>query len=179
MCFLTSLFLGAYGIFMGPAVSIMICEYFCISRGNVFVRSMYMGNSTNPNYWYTRGWNVQAYTAYIVSVGLCFVGFVNRVGAKVPDAGVKLGYLGWFLTFPTGFIVYFVVTLLWPHQNVANVRGLLFEQLADDYDDNDADDDDRGPVLEGIPAAADEGSSTTSTKGKGQAVIKAANTLEE
>lgn len=124
-------FMGAYGIFMGPAVSIMICEYFCVSRGNIFIPSIYIGKSTNPNYWYTRGWNVQAYIAYMISVGICFAGFLSRAGVDVPDAGVKLGYLGWFLTFPMGFIVYYIiVTFVWPHQNVKNVEGLGFEEKA-------------------------------------------------
>lgn len=123
-------FMGAYGIFMGPAVSIMLVEYFFISRGNIFVTSLYVGDKTNKNYWYTGGWNLQAYVAYVTAVGICFVGFVNKVGAKVPPAGEDLGDLGWLLTFPTGGIVYYLVNLVWPHQNVQNVKGLKWEEFA-------------------------------------------------
>jgi NCS1 family nucleobase:cation symporter-1 len=124
--------MGAYGIFMGPAVSIMLVEYYLISRGNIFVSSIYIGNSTNPNYWYTRGWNVQAYIAYIFSIGLCFVGFVNKVGATVPAAGEKIGYLAWFLSFTSG--VYYLVNLVYPHQNVKNVKRRKWEENADTDD---------------------------------------------
>lgn len=125
-------FMGAYGIFMGPAVSIMLVEYYLISRGNIFVSSIYIGNSKNPNYWYTGGWNVQAYIAYIFSIGLCFVGFVNKVGATVPAAGEKIGYLAWFLSFTSGGIVYYFVNLVYPHQNVKNVKGKEWEENASD-----------------------------------------------
>lgn len=129
-------FMGAYGIFMGPAVSIMLVEYYLISRGNIFVSSIYIGNSKNPNYWYTGGWNVQAYIAYIFSVGLCFVGFVNKVGATVPPAAEKIGYLAWFLSFTSGGIVYYLVNLVYPHQNVKNVKGRKWEEIANTDDDD-------------------------------------------
>lgn len=161
-------FMGAYGIFMGPAVSIMICEYFLVCRGNIFIPSIYIGNSSNPNYWYTRGWNIQAYVAYIVSVGLCFVGFVNRVGADVPDTGVKLGYLGWFLTFPTGFIVYYFVTLVWPHQNAKNVKGLRFEQNAIDAD-----------ALDGVGIVSEEDGLGGGLNTKDQIIVKSGSQVEE
>ncbi|CAK7201234.1 hypothetical protein SEUCBS139899_003937 [Sporothrix eucalyptigena] len=124
-------FMGAYGIFMGPAISIMLCEYYVFSRGNLFVPSLYDGRgATNKHYWYTGGWNIQAYIAYIVAVGLCFIGFVNKVGATVPQVGIELGYLGWFLTFSTGWIVYYVVVKVWPHQNVQYTKNLKWEELA-------------------------------------------------
>lgn len=123
-------FMGAYGIFMGPAVSIMIVEYWVVSKGNIFVPSIYVGNKSNPNYWYKRGWNVRAYVAYIVSVGICFVGFVNKVGAPVPQSAVRIGQLGWFLSFTAGGVTYWVVNLVWPHENVKNVKGLKFEEIA-------------------------------------------------
>lgn len=123
-------FMGAYGIFMGPAVSIMLVEYYLISKGNIFVPSIYVGNKENENYWYHRGWNIQAYIAYLVAVGLCMIGFVNKVGASVPKVGEDLGNMGWLLTFPTAGIVYLIVVKLWPHRNVAHVKGLKWEELA-------------------------------------------------
>lgn len=122
--------MGAYGIFMGPAVSIMLCEYYLISKGNIYVPSIYVGNKHNKNYWYYGGWNIQAYAAYITAVGLCMIGFVNKVGAAVPPAGVKLGELGWLITFPTGAVVYYVLCKIWPHQNYKNMRDLRWEELA-------------------------------------------------
>ncbi|CAK7219965.1 hypothetical protein SBRCBS47491_004029 [Sporothrix bragantina] len=112
-------------------ISIMLCEYYVFSRSNIFVPSLYDGRgTTNQHYWYTGGWNIQAYIAYIFAVGLCFVGFVNKVGATVPRVGVELGYLGWFLTFSTGWIVYYVVVKVWPHQNVQYTKNLKWEELA-------------------------------------------------
>lgn len=151
-------FMGAYGIFMGPAVSIMLCEYYNISKGNVFVPSIYIGSKKNENYWYTGGWNIQAYIAYLASVAICMIGFVNKVGATVPDAGVKLGYLGWFLTFTTGWIFYYIIVKIWPHQNVKNVKGLKWEEMATR----------QGDIIDGLsvegPRSTDAESRTSSVK---------------
>lgn len=116
---------------LGPAVSIMLCEYWIVSRGNIFVPSIYIGSKTNPNYWYHGGWNVQAYCAWITAVGICLIGFINKIGVSVPAAGEKLGYLGWLLTFFTGGIVYVAINKVWPHPNVKNFQGLKWEELAD------------------------------------------------
>ncbi|KAK3081250.1 hypothetical protein LTS18_008665, partial [Coniosporium uncinatum] len=121
-------FMGAYGIFMGPAVSIMLVEYYFISRGNFPVRSLYIGNSSNPNYWYYRGWNVQAYVVYVAVVGLYMIGFVNKVGATVPAAGERIGYLSWFLSIFTGGTVYYLVNLVYPHPNAKSTKGLKWEE---------------------------------------------------
>ncbi|KAL3461053.1 hypothetical protein BJX64DRAFT_289618 [Aspergillus heterothallicus] len=126
--------MGAYGIFMGPAISIMLVDYYIVSNGNIFIPSLYVGNRDNEHYWYKGGWNIQSYIAYITAVGLCFVGFVNKVGASVPPVGEDFGDLGWALTFPTGGIVYYVLYKVWPHQNARKTKNLGWEELAGKYD---------------------------------------------
>lgn len=59
---------------MAPVCAIMVCEYFMISRGNIFVPSLYNGTKSNENYWYTGGWNLRAYIAYVVAIALPFPG---------------------------------------------------------------------------------------------------------
>ncbi|KZF19513.1 putative allantoin permease [Xylona heveae TC161] len=124
-------FLAGYGIFMGPVVAIMICEYYLVSRGNVFIPSLYIGNKNNENYWYKGGWNVQAFIAYIVAIALPFPGFVGTLGPKVSTAAENLGHLGWCLSFVIAFVIYYLLNLVWPHENVKNTKGLRREELAD------------------------------------------------
>ncbi|KAE8552391.1 hypothetical protein EYB25_006285 [Talaromyces marneffei] len=117
------------------AETIMLVEYFLISKGNIYIPSLYVGNKENEHYWYNGGWNIQAYIAYIVAVGLCMIGFVNKVGASVPAVGVDFGNLGWLMTFPTGAVVYYALYWVWPHPNVKNTRALGWQEIANQYDD--------------------------------------------
>ncbi|KAL3475606.1 permease for cytosine/purines, uracil, thiamine, allantoin-domain-containing protein [Aspergillus californicus] len=103
-------FMGAYGIFMGPAVSIMLVEYYLVSNGNIFIPSLYVGNKNNEHYWYHGGWNIQAYIAYIAAIGV-----------KVHPVGQDFGNLGWALT-------------IWPHPCVKRTRDFKWEELAERYD---------------------------------------------
>ncbi|KAL4971013.1 permease for cytosine/purines, uracil, thiamine, allantoin-domain-containing protein [Aspergillus stella-maris] len=139
-------FMGAYGIFMGPAVSIMLVEYYIVSRGNIFIPSLYVGNKDNEHYWYHGGWNIQAYIAYITAVGLCFVGFISKIDVDVPRVGEDLGNLGWALTFPTGAIVYLVLWVVWPHANAKKVERLKWEELGTRYDSVVVEGEERGDV---------------------------------
>lgn len=143
-------FLSGYGIFMAPVCAIMVCEYFLISRGNIFVPSLYNGTRSNENYWYIGGWNVRAYIAYIVAIALPFPGksfslsnlhgfftniskgFVGTLGANVSESASNLGHLGWCLSFALGFTVYWAVNQVWPHENVKNTKHLAREELAKD-----------------------------------------------
>ncbi|KAJ9211054.1 hypothetical protein DTO166G4_7345 [Paecilomyces variotii] len=123
-------FLSGYGIFMAPVCAIMVCEYFMISRGNIFVPSLYNGTKSNENYWYTGGWNLRAYIAYVVAIALPFPGFVGTLGANVSESASNLGHLGWCLSFTLGFTVYWAINQVWPHENVKNTKHLAREQLA-------------------------------------------------
>jgi NCS1 family nucleobase:cation symporter-1 len=67
-------FLSGYGIFMGPVVAIMICEYFVVLRGNIFIPPLYVGSEKNEHYWFHGGWNIQAYTAYLAGITVVFPG---------------------------------------------------------------------------------------------------------
>ncbi|KAH8807554.1 allantoin [Xylogone sp. PMI_703] len=116
-------FLSGYAIFMGPVVAVMICEYFIISRGNIFIPSLY-------HYWYHRGWNVEAYVAYVVAVAIVFPGFIGSLGAKVSIQALDLGRLGWCLSFIVAFFIYWFLNLIWPHRNIQNFKGLRREELA-------------------------------------------------
>lgn len=48
--------------------------------------------------------------------------FVNEVGATVPEAGFKVGCLGWLVTFSSDRILYWTIVVLWPRPNVKNIK---------------------------------------------------------
>lgn len=125
-------FLAGYGLFMASVVAIMICDYFLLTKGNVFLSHLYDGSRGNPHYYYTHGWNLQALFAYIVGIALPFTGFVGTLGPHVPESAQKLGQLGWMLSFTSSFVVYYVVCKIWPTQNqkVIKEMALGWEEMS-------------------------------------------------
>ncbi|KAF7944085.1 hypothetical protein EAE96_010495 [Botrytis aclada] len=110
-------FLSGYGIFMASVVAIMVCDYYALTKGNVFIGHLYNGTKANKHYYYFHGWNVQAIIAYICGVALPFPGFVGTLGASVSQSATNLGRLGWLLSFSVSFVVYFALCKVWPTQN--------------------------------------------------------------
>ncbi|KAI9641435.1 hypothetical protein NHQ30_010242 [Ciborinia camelliae] len=122
-------FLSGYGIFMASVVAIMVCDYYMLTKGNVFVGHLYNGSKTNEHYYYYRGWNVQAIIAYICGVALPFPGFIGTLGASVSTSATNLGRLGWILSFSVSFVVYFALCKAWPtnNQKIIKEMGLGWE----------------------------------------------------
>lgn len=129
-------FLSGYGLFMASVVAIMVCDYFFISRGNVFIPSLYNGTPANKNYYYTNGVNLQAVIAYIIGIALPFPGFCGELGANVSAAAMHIVDLGWILSFVTSFVAYYLICQIWPTANMRYVKdqGYGFEQTAAEAD---------------------------------------------
>ncbi|KAH8821310.1 uracil permease-like protein [Xylogone sp. PMI_703] len=133
-------FLAGYGIFMASVAAIMICDYYLLTKGNVFPRYLYNGSSSNEHYYYAKGWNIQAVIAYLCGIALPFPGFVGTLGAHVSESATELGRLGWLLSFTISFVVYYILCLIWPTQNQKLVRekALGWEEQADMEDAREA-----------------------------------------
>lgn len=95
----------------------MIADYWILTNGNIFVAWLYEPSSSNKHYYYHKGWNIQAYVAYICGIALPFPGFVGSLGASVSPAATHLSDLGWCLSFVVTFTVYIVLCKVWPTQN--------------------------------------------------------------
>ncbi|KAF4630035.1 hypothetical protein G7Y89_g8107 [Cudoniella acicularis] len=133
-------FLSGYGLFMGGLTGVMIADYY-LTRGNLFLEHLYDGKKTNANYYYSRGWSIQAYIGYVCGLAIGFPGFCGNLGAKVSTTARHLGYLGWLLSFSVSIFVYVVLCLIWPTQNQRVIRdmGLKREEKVLGYGDFDLD----------------------------------------
>lgn len=127
-------FLSGYGLFMASVVAIMICDYYLLTKGNVFIGHLYNGSRSNQHYYYTKGWNLQAVIAYLCGIALPFPGFVGTLGAHVSTGATELGRLGWLLSFTVSFVVYWVICLIWPtaNQKLVKEMGLGWEESCGD-----------------------------------------------
>lgn len=116
-------FLSGYGIFMGGISGVMICDYYFWTKGNVFLSFLYSPHD-NTHYTFTRGWNVQAYVAYLCGIAIPFAGFCGKLGANVSITATHLYYLGWLLSFSVSIVVYSVLCFVWRTQNQRAVQEL-------------------------------------------------------
>jgi NCS1 family nucleobase:cation symporter-1 len=118
---------------MSSTVAVMICDYFLLTRGNLFITQLYDGSRANKHYRFSEGFNLQAIIAYIVGVALPFPGFVGSLGVKVSIEAERLGQLGWLLSFFTTFLVYYLLCLAWPTavQKIIKEKNLGFEEMAE------------------------------------------------
>lgn len=105
-----------------------------MTNGNVFIASLYDPTRNNQNYYYCKGWNIQAYIAYIAGIALPFAGFVGTLGPTVSSTATKMGDLGWCLSFVTTFVVYYAICRVWPTENqkIIRAKGLKWEELESD-----------------------------------------------
>lgn len=105
---------------------------FLLTKGTVVIPSLYNPTNTNENYYYHRGWNLQALAAYVVGIALPFPGFCGVLGASVSTAASHIMDIAWVTSFVTSFVVYFAICWIWPTQNMKFVRerGYAFEQVA-------------------------------------------------
>jgi NCS1 family nucleobase:cation symporter-1 len=95
---------------------------------------LYDPTSNNKHYYYHKGWNIQAYIAYIAGIALPFAGFVGTLGAPVSEEATHLGQLGWIISFVVSFVVYCALCLVWPTQAQRFVKesGASWEESAGD-----------------------------------------------
>jgi NCS1 family nucleobase:cation symporter-1 len=125
-------FLSGYGLFMAAVVGPTCVDYYLITKGNMWITHLYDGSRSNPHYFYTRGWNINAYIAYIAGIALPFAGFIGTLGVNVSTAAIDLGHIGWLLSFFVSAFAYYVCCLIWPtpSQRAVREQGLKYEELS-------------------------------------------------
>lgn len=127
-------FLGGYGLFMAAVVGPTCVDYYLLTKGNVFIPELYNGTKSNPYYRYKKGWNINAYIAYIAGIALPFAGFVGTLGAKgVSEVATNMGHIGWLLSYFVSAFVYYGMCKIFPTpaQRVVKENGMHWELLAE------------------------------------------------
>lgn len=69
-------YLSAYSVFLSSIAGVMITEYYLIRRGHYRVADLYTTHKEGW-YWYTAGFNLRAYAAYISGIAINVVGFAG------------------------------------------------------------------------------------------------------
>ncbi|KAK4627328.1 Allantoin permease [Fulvia fulva] len=109
-------FLGSYLCFITPVVALMIVDYWLSRRGNIHVPSLYRPDSSSP-YYYTKGFNPRAYTAWLVGVVLLISGISGAIDpGSISQTAVNVYNCGFVLSFTGAAVMYYVLCRIWPIQ---------------------------------------------------------------
>lgn len=105
-------FLGGYSIFQGPVVGIMLVDYFFVRKGNLVLPDLFT-LSPHGRYYFFHGFNLRAFSAFVIGFLLPLPGFAGSFGHDIGEAATHMYALGWLLSFLTGSLAYYVISTIW------------------------------------------------------------------
>lgn len=135
-------YLSAYSVFLSSIAGVMICDYYFVRKGYLQIRDLYSGKKTGP-YFFTWGFGLRAYAAYIAGILINVVGFAGAIGREVPVGARHIYDLNFFAGFIVAASVYYVLCRIWPLDAVSKtwleVGGEIDDiHVAYDASDNEA-----------------------------------------
>lgn len=76
-------FLSSYQVFLSAITGVLLCNYWVISRGYYKMDDLFTARKDGA-YYFTKGWNIRAYIAYILAIAPNFAGFLGNMGVSMP-----------------------------------------------------------------------------------------------
>lgn len=106
-------YLSAYSVFLSSIAGVMVCDYYLVRKGYLEVKQLYSAKKTGP-YYFTYGFHVKGYVAYIAGILINVVGFAGAIGKKVPIGAQRIYDLNYFCGFIIAAGVYYILCRIWP-----------------------------------------------------------------
>lgn len=107
-------FLGSYLCFITPIVAVMMVDYWLSRKGNVHVPSLYRPEPRSP-YYYTKGFNLRAYAAWVCGVVLVISGISGAIKpGLISQTAVNIYNCGFILSLAAGSVTYYLLCRIWP-----------------------------------------------------------------
>ncbi|KAH7027212.1 uridine permease [Microdochium trichocladiopsis] len=89
-------FLSSYQVFLATITGILLANYYLISKGKISIPDAFTP-SKDGAYYFTHGWNIRAYIAYIVGIAPNFYGFLNNMGVAAPVSISRFYYFAYWV----------------------------------------------------------------------------------
>ncbi|KAF2468868.1 uracil permease [Lindgomyces ingoldianus] len=106
-------YLSAYSVFLSSIAGVIICDYYIVRKGYLEIKELYSGKKTDP-YYFTYGFHLRGYTAYIAGILINVVGFAGAIGRKVPVGAQRIYDLNFFCGFLIAGGVYWSLCKIFP-----------------------------------------------------------------
>lgn len=136
-------YLSAYSVFLSSIAGVIVSDYYIVRKGYLEIKELYSAKKSSP-YFYTYGFSLRGYTAYIAGILINIVGFVGAIGKPVP-AGAKYIYnLNFFCGFIVAGGVYWALCSIFPVPAVSEVWMEVGDEIVDPrmaYDGSDIDEE--------------------------------------
>ncbi|KAK6376362.1 hypothetical protein LTS17_006957 [Exophiala oligosperma] len=113
-------FVGGYSIFLGPLVGIILCDYFLVRRSKPY--NMFHLYRTEGLYWYWKGCNLRALSAWLVGVIPLLPGLIHNINPniKMGRGIVEFFTMGWLDGLVITAITYYLLCLAFPVKTVVD-----------------------------------------------------------
>lgn len=106
-------FLASYQIFLSSITGVLLCHYYLIARGYLHIPDLFTSNKAGA-YYYTKGWNIRAYVAYVIGVVPNFYGFLNNMGVDAPIGVTRFYYFAYWVGIFVSGLVYWGLCKVYP-----------------------------------------------------------------
>lgn len=81
-------FLASYQVFLSAITGVLMANYWIVCRGYFQIEDLFTSRRDGP-YYFTKGWNIRAYVAYVLAIAPNFAGFLHNMGVSMPVSNPK------------------------------------------------------------------------------------------
>jgi len=106
-------YLSAYSVFLSSIAGVIVSDYYFVRKGYLEIKELYSAKKNSP-YFYSFGFSLRGYTAYIAGILINIVGFVGAIGKPVPKGATYIYNLNFFCGFIVAGGVYWILCKIFP-----------------------------------------------------------------
>ncbi|MCJ1445979.1 MAG: hypothetical protein MMC23_006484 [Stictis urceolatum] len=134
-------YLSAYSVFLSSIAGVILSDYYLVRKGYLQIKDLYSAQSAGP-YYYSLGFHLRGYAAYIAGILINIVGFVGAIGKPVPMGATYIYRLNFFAGFIVSAGTYWLLCRFFPVPATSDtwievgdvVRNVSVAYGADDFD---------------------------------------------
>ena len=123
-------YLSAYSVFLSSIAGVIVSDYYFVRRGYLQIKDLYSAKKNSP-YFYTSGFSLRGYTAYIAGILINIVGFVGAIGKPVPAGANYIYRLNFFCGFIIAAATYFALSKFFPVPATSDIWMEVGDQVED------------------------------------------------
>jgi NCS1 family nucleobase:cation symporter-1 len=91
----------------------MLMNYYVVTKGRIDIPACFTA-SKDGAYYYTHGWNLRAYVAYVIGIAPNFYGFLHNMGVPAPLAITRFYYVAYWVALIISGGVFWLSCKIWP-----------------------------------------------------------------
>ncbi|KAK2001067.1 NCS1 nucleoside transporter [Colletotrichum falcatum] len=106
-------FLSSYQIFLSAITGVLLVNYYLVGRGRIHIPDCFTSEKSGA-YYYSHGWNIRAYIAYVVGIIPNFYGFLNNMGVSAPVGVTRFYFFAYWVGLFLSGATFYLTCRIWP-----------------------------------------------------------------